>query len=168
MSAVADCPKPVIAQIEGACVGGGCGLALACDIRIGADTLRMGITPGKLGLAYSLEDTKRLSDAVGLSAAKLILFTGRLFKAAEALSLGLVDMVVPAHDLPGHVTALAQEIAAASQVSARITKATLALIAAGASRDTAQTLAWYRQAAGSADLAEGRRAFLEKRKPVFP
>jgi enoyl-CoA hydratase/carnithine racemase len=168
MQAVASCPKPVIAQIEGACVGGGCGLALACDIRIAASNIRMGITPGKLGLAYSLGDTKRLVDAVGFSNARLILYTGRLVHAEEARAMGLVDRVVDVAELASTVTSLALEIAATSQVSVRITKATLALIAAGTVQDTDETRAWYLQAAASPDLAEGRSAFLAKRAPNFP
>jgi len=168
MQAVASCPKPVIARIEGACVGGGCGLALACDIRIAASNIRMGITPGKLGLAYSLGDTKRLVDAVGFSNARLILYTGRLVQAEEARAMGLVDRVVDSAELDGAVTALALEIAATSQVSVRITKATLALIAAGTVQDTDETRGWYIEAAASPDFAEGRRAFLEKRAPTFP
>jgi len=168
MQAVASCPKPVLAQIEGACVGGGCGLALACDIRIAAGNIRMGITPGKLGLAYSLGDTKRLVDAVGFSNARLILYTGRLVQAEEARAMGLIDRIVDAPDLATHVTSLALEIAATSQVSVRITKATLALIASGTMDDTEETRMWYLEAAASPDLAEGRRAFLEKRAPNFP
>jgi len=168
MEAVASCRKPVIAQIEGACVGGGCGLALACDIRIAADSARLGITPGKLGLAYSLADTKRLTDAVGYSQAKMMLFTGRLMVANEALAIGLVDRVVEAAALAETVRAVAGEIASASQVSARITKATIRLIASGVAADTDETLSWYVEAASSADFAEGRAAFMEKRKPRFP
>jgi enoyl-CoA hydratase/carnithine racemase len=168
MESVATCPKPVIAQIEGACVGGGCGLALACDIRIAATGAKLGITPGKLGLAYTLADTKRLSDAVGFSQAKILLYTGRLVSAEEALALGLVDQVVPADALADTVRLLANEIAAASQTSSRITKATLALIAGGAVCDTAQTQGWFSEAAAGPDLTEGRAAFLAKRPPKFP
>jgi len=168
MESVATCPKPVIAQIAGACVGGGCGLALACDIRIAASGARLGITPGKLGLAYTLGDTKRLSDAVGFSQAKILLYTGRLVSAETALALGLVDQVVPPDALAEVVLGLAQEIAGASQTSARITKATLALIAGGVTADTPQTREWFSQAAAGPDLAEGRAAFLAKRPPHFP
>jgi enoyl-CoA hydratase/carnithine racemase len=168
MQAVADCPKPVIAQIEGACIGGGCGLALACDLRIAADTARLGITPAKLGLAYSLEDTKRLTDAVGLSKARMMLFTGQLLNGAQALAFGLVDQLAASADLAGIVHALARDIADASQVSVRMTKRIVALIAQGAAHDTEETRRLFADAATGADVAEGRRAFLEKRKPRFP
>ena len=83
--------KPTIAVIDGDCIGGGCGIALACDMRIAGPAARFGITPAKLGLVYPLHDTKLLVDAVGPSQAKRILFTGQILPADEALA-----------DRPGH------------------------------------------------------------------
>jgi enoyl-CoA hydratase/carnithine racemase len=84
-------PLPTVAVIHGACVGGGCGLALACDLRLAADDSFFAIPPAKLGLVYSLADTKRLVDLVGPSFAKEMLFTGRRVSAREAYDCGLVN-----------------------------------------------------------------------------
>ena len=167
MSAIVDCPKPVIAQVEGACIGGGCSLALACDLRVGSSGARFAITPGKLGLAYSLSDTRRLCAAIGPSQARLLLYTGRMIGANEAFRIGLLDQLVEATSLRDAVQALALEIAASSPMSMRITKAMLGLIAAGVQTDTEETRRWFAEAASGPDMAEGRAAFLEKRKPVF-
>ena len=168
MEAVAGLAKPVIAQIAGACVGGGMGLALCCDLRLAADDAKLGITPGKLGLMYSLADTKRLVDAVGASSAKDMLMTGRLLAAQEAHAIKLVDEVHPAADLARAVADKADAVAKASQWSARKTKAIISLILQGVAADTPQTEAWLLDAVEGADFIEGRDAFLAKRPPVFP
>lgn len=168
MEALAALSKPSIAAIAGACVGGGLGLALACDLRIAADDARLGITPGKLGLMYSLGDTRRLVEAVGASAAKDILFTGRILKAGDALSLRLVDAVVAPDDLAAAVADKAAAIATASQWSARRTKAVVRLILDGVTEDTDETRGWFLDALEGEDFREGRDAFLAKRAPVFP
>lgn len=168
MEALASLSKPSIAAIAGACVGGGLGLALACDLRMAAEDAKLGITPGKLGLMYSLGDTRRLVEAVGASAAKDILLTGRILKAADALSLRLVDAVVAPDALSAAVADKAAAIAAASQWSARRTKAVVRLILDGAVEDTDQTRDWFLDALEGEDFREGRDAFLAKRTPVFP
>jgi enoyl-CoA hydratase/carnithine racemase len=166
MEAVATCPAPVIAAIEGACVGGGCGLALACDLRFAAPDARFGITPAKLGLAYSLEDTKRLVDAVGPARAKDMLFSGRIVGAQEALGMGLVCRVVGDPLAEAHACALAlSENAGGTQ---RIVKDFVRRISAGQARGDEATRAMVLDAAASDAFAEGRAAFLEKRKPRFP
>lgn len=166
IGAIAGLEKPVLAAIEGACVGGGLAVALACDLRIAAPDARLAITPAKLGLTYSLEDTKRLVDAVGASTAKDILFTGRLLGADEALRLRLIDAVEA--EAPAAAAAKAAEIAAASQVTVRAIKATIRAILAGAVEDDAASRAAFVASVSGADFIEGRTAFLEKRKPVFP
>jgi enoyl-CoA hydratase/carnithine racemase len=103
--------KPTVAFIEGDCVGGGCGIALACDIRVATPAARLGITPAKLGLVYPLHDTKLLVDLVGPGQAKRMLFTGALLGAEEALRIGLVEIVADS------VGALAETIAANSMHS---------------------------------------------------
>lgn len=167
LDGLASFPKPTLAMIEGACVGGGCGLALACDLRFAAEGARFGITPGKLGLVYTLNDTRRLVNAVGLPAAKDILFTGRLLDADEALRLGLINRLVPAETLVAEVEAYGTLIATASPRSARVTKQLMALIEAGQSEDDDATRALFLEAFASADFQEGYRAFLEKRAPRF-
>lgn len=154
-------PKPVIAFVEGDCVGGGCGLALACDIRVATRAARFGITPARLGLVYSLHDTKLLVDAVGPSQAKRILFTAGLIDADEALRIGLIDMI---GDDP---SALAETIAAYSPHTARQAKTMVRRILNGQSDDDAETSALFADAFLTADFEEGVAAFLAKRKPDF-
>jgi len=156
------------AMIEGACVGGGLGLALACDLRIAAADAWLALTPAKLGLVYSLPDTRRLVQAVGLSRAKDILFTGRLIAAEEALVIGLVDALYAPEALEAAVAEKTAQIAAASQWTARRAKAIVGLIADGETRDTDETARWLIEAVEGEDFSEGRNAFLSKRKPEFP
>jgi enoyl-CoA hydratase/carnithine racemase len=158
---LARAPKPVIAFIDGDCVGGGCGLALACDLRVATARARLGITPAKLGLVYPLHDTKLLVDLVGPSQAKRILFTGQLLGVNEALRIGLVDMIAEA---PGELIA---SIAAASSHSARQTKAMIRRILDGQTDDDSDTAAIFAEAFTLADFHEGVRAFVEKRRPEF-
>jgi enoyl-CoA hydratase/carnithine racemase len=160
--------KPTLAAIDGACVGGGCAIALACDLRFAADGSKFGITPAKMGLAYPLNDTRRLIDAVGVSAAKNILFTGRLMHSEEALRIGLIDRLVERGGLDDAVEVFADQIGQASPRTARVTKAIITRIAAGQSEDDDTTRAMFLNAFQSADFQEGYRAFLEKRAPDFP
>jgi enoyl-CoA hydratase/carnithine racemase len=166
MRAIEDFPKPVVALIEGACVGGGCGLALACDMRIAAEGARFGVTPAKLGLVYGAADTRRLVQAVGLSRAKDILFTGRLLDAAEALAFGLVDRLVAAGDLEEAAAELAARIGAASPWSVRGQKEILALLRTG-DDEAPRARALFGQSFTGADFKEGFAAFTEKRSPRF-
>lgn len=167
LDGLAAFPKPVIARIEGACVGGGYALALACDLRFAATGSRFAITPGKLGLLYPFNDLKRLVDLVGQATAKDILFTSRMVDAEEALALGLIDRLVEPGELDAAVDRHVEMICAGSARSARITKAMLARIAAGQCEDDEATQAMFLEAFSSADFDEGYRAFLEKRKPRF-
>lgn len=167
LDGLAAFPRPTLAMIEGACVGGGCGLALACDLRFAAEGSRFGITPGKLGLVYTLNDTARLIRAVGVPVAKDMLFSGRLLEAGEALATGLINRLVPADRLAGEVEAYAALLAATSPNSAKVTKQLIALVEAGQSEDDDATRALFLEAFSSADFQEGYRAFLEKRKPEF-
>ena len=160
-------PKPMIAMIQGPCVGGGCGIALACDLRIADTSARFGVPPAKLGLIYSLEDTKLLIDAVGASRAREMLFTGRLVEADEALAIGLIDRLIAAETIEAETMALAQEIVAASPFSVRHSKRIVRMILDGASEDTLETRAVFDAAFQGADYREGTRAFIEKRKPDF-
>jgi enoyl-CoA hydratase len=159
--------KPTIAKIRGACVGGGCGIALCCDLRFADTTARLGITPGKLGLIYSLSDTKRLVDLVGPAKARDILYTGRILDAVEAERIGLVDRIVVPEKLDDSVAAYAAEICATSQFSARGTKQIVQQILDGATDDTAATRQLFVDAFAGADFKEGFSAFGAKRKPNF-
>lgn len=162
---LARAEKPVIAAIDGVCVGGGCGLAIACDLRVASPASRLGITPAKLGLVYSLHDTKLLVDLVGPSQAKRILFTGQLLDAAEAARIGLVDIL--AEDPIAEAMALAEAIAESSSHTVRETKTMVRRILDGQADDDADTQALFADAFSGPDFEEGVAAFLEKRKARF-
>jgi enoyl-CoA hydratase/carnithine racemase len=161
-------PKPTIAQISGPCIGGGCGLALACDFRIADETASFGITPAKLGLVYSLHDTKLLVDLVGPAHAKSILFTGRVLDAAEALRIGLITHKVSQEALEHTTQDFAQSIIGVSQHSVRAAKQVIQMIQDGVAAESDQTRALFDQAFEGADHQEGVAAFLAKRAPSFP
>jgi enoyl-CoA hydratase/carnithine racemase len=163
--ALAHAEKPVIAAIDGDCVGGGCGLAIACDLRIAAPTARLGITPAKLGIVYSLFDTKLLVDLVGPARARRILFTGALHTAEDALAIGLIEEI--ALDPLTAADTLARTIAANAQHSVRASKAIIRRILEGQADDDATTLALFRDAFTLPDFAEGVAAFRAKRRPDF-
>ncbi|MEM9739283.1 MAG: enoyl-CoA hydratase/isomerase family protein [Pseudomonadota bacterium] len=167
LEAVETCAKPTIAAIDGACVGGGMSLALACDIRIASTHARLGITPAKLGLVYPPADMALLLKQVSPSVAKRVLFTAKIFPAHEAQSLGLVDETVDGAALPA-ATALAGDISAVSQWSVRSIKTMIAGIKSGWTPQTPEAVELFLEGFENADHMEGYRAFLEKRKADFP
>jgi enoyl-CoA hydratase/carnithine racemase len=153
--------KPTVAFVDGDCVGGGCGLALACDLRVATPRARFGITPAKLGLVYPLHDTKLLVDLVGPGQAKRLLFTGALIDAEEALRIGLVEMVDTGID------ALTEALAGNSAHSIQQIKQFVRRVLDGQSDDDAMTLDAFAQAFTKPDFLEGTAAFVEKRSPQF-
>jgi len=152
---------PTIAFVEGDCVGGGCGIAMACDIRVATPAARFAITPAKLGLVYPLHDVKLLVDLVGPGQAKRILYTGRLLDAGEALRIGLVEQVAESPQ------GLIDDILAASPHSLRETKRFIRRVLDGQTGDDDETLAIFAAAFEGPDFLEGTRAFVAKRKPEF-
>lgn len=166
-NALASFPLPTIAMIRGACVGGGCGLALCCDIRFSDNTGIFAITPAKLGLVYPFSDVQRLIETVGLPNAKDILFSARRIKAKRAEKMGLINKLFKPDDLEAEVVAYAESIAALSTQSAIITKQMFAAYQSGQHGENAQSLEWFLDGFVSDDFKEGYRAFLEKRKPDF-
>ena len=160
--------KPLIAMIQGYCIGGGCATALVADIRITAEDGRFGIPAAKLGVAYAYHSLRRLVALVGPAVAKEIMFTGRQLDAQEALRVGLVNRVVPVEELEGVVTDLARGMARNAPLSIRASKEAIEQIAGDPARaDEARFEAMYRACFDSADYAEGRAAFMAKRPPVF-
>jgi enoyl-CoA hydratase/carnithine racemase len=166
--ALASLPIPTIALIEGLCIGAGVAVALACDLRFAAADARFAVTPAKLGLVYSLTDTHRLVGAVGLSAARDLLFSGRTIDAAEALRMRLVDEVFTPSDLESGVRDRARAMTEVSAASIAATKAVMALIEAGQGRESDASRALFAAAPRSADFAEGLAAFRARRPARFP
>lgn len=163
--ALAGLSKPSIAMVRGYCIGGGCGLALACDLRFADGSSRFGITPAKLGLVYGLESTKRLVDLVGPAQAKYILMSGRQIDAARAYQIGLVDQLYDADELEEATFSFATLLTRRAQLSVRAVKQVVGLILAGQTADDDATRALRDSSFDSPDYAEGVRAFLEKREP---
>ncbi len=153
--------KPTIAFIDGDCVGGGCGIALACDIRVATAQSRLGITPAKLGLVYPLHDTKLLIDLVGPGQAKKLLYTGELLSAEHAQHIGLVEII------DDNATSLARQIAENSTHSMHEIKGFVRRILDGQADDDLETRRIFAEAFTKPDFLEGSAAFLEKRKPKF-
>ena len=162
---LAQAPKPTIAIIDGDCVGGGCGIALACDMRVAGPKARFGITPAKLGLVYPLHDTKLLVDAVGPSQAKRILFTGQILSAEESLRIGLITIL--AEEPYDEAMALAETMASLSLHSQRMSKTIIKRILDGQVDDDGVSKTLFDSAFESDEFKEGVSAFLEKRKPEF-
>ncbi|MFJ2768536.1 enoyl-CoA hydratase/isomerase family protein [Streptomyces sp. NPDC087300] len=158
--AVAAFPKPTLAVVRGYCVGGGCQLAGACDLRFAADDACFGITPAKLGIVYPSSSTRRLVSLVGPATAKYLLFSGELIDTARALRTGLVDEVLPGDELDKRVAEFTRVLAARSQ----LTQAAAKEFAAGR---TDRDAYWAERARASDDTAEGVAAFLERRQPRF-
>lgn len=166
-NALAAFPLPTIALIRGACVGGGCGLALCCDIRFADNTSKFAITPAKLGLVYPFSDVQRLIETVGIPNAKDILLSARLIKAKRAEKMGLINKLFKPDDLDREAMAYAEGLTALSIQSAIITKKMFAAYQSGQSGENSQSMDWFLDGFTSKDFKEGYKAFLEKRKPDF-
>ena len=161
-------PKPIIAAINGYCLGGGCEFAMACDIRIAADTAKLGQPEINLGIVPGGGGTQRLPRLVGLGQAFRLLYTGDLIDAAEALRIGLVDQVVPAAELMTQVRALADRIAGKSPVALSLLKeAVRASVRSPLDDGLRQEITLFGLAFASEDKKEGIAAFLAKRAPEF-
>ena len=169
MASLEASSKPVIAMVNGFAIGGGCELAVACDLRIAAESASFGIPSGKLGLVVSFSDTKRLVDLVGPAIAKEMLMTGRRLSAHEALAVGLVNRVVPDPLLRQTTLEIAGTIAANAPFSVASTKAMVEQcrhdpdLSAVNATDADRPLHCYE----TEDFREGVQAFLEKRPPRF-
>lgn len=165
--AIFHCPKPTIAQISGYCVGGGCGLALACDFRVADASARIGIPAARLGIVYGLLDCQLLTAVAGFPNARRILYSGELFPAEEARAMGLIDVLEPKAAATG-AHRLAERLAANAPLSIRGSKLIInALVRGEAGERQADIKDIMSRAADSADYREGARAFLEKRSPNF-
>jgi enoyl-CoA hydratase/carnithine racemase len=161
-------PKPTIAMIRGYCIGGGMGLATCCDLRICTEGSKFAVPAAKLGLGYAYPGLKRLVDIVGPSFAMEIFYTARQFTAAEALTMGLVNRVVAEGELENYVKDYANTIAGNAPLTITAVKATVAeVMKEDSKRDLKRSAALVEACFKSRDYEEGRKAFMEKRKPVF-
>lgn len=171
LTAIEAYPYPVVAALNGATIGGGLELAIACDLRIAADTVQLGMPPAKLGVVYGIAGLNRFLTTIGAARTRELFLTGRRIDAATAERWGLVNEVVEAEALPQAALALASEIAANAPLSLRGNKAGIrALVASAGELDTptADVLEAHRRTAfESEDLREGLRAFGEKRAPEW-
>ncbi|OGA13511.1 MAG: enoyl-CoA hydratase [Betaproteobacteria bacterium RIFCSPLOWO2_02_FULL_63_19] len=160
--------KPVVAMIRGFCLGAGINIALAADLRLVADDARFGIPAARMGLGYRVSSTKNLVDAIGAANAREMLLTARQFNAEEARSMGLAHHVVPPAELRALVFETCATIAANAPLTMRTAKRIIReLLETPSDFDAAACDALISQCFESADYVEGRRAFMEKRRPVF-
>jgi len=158
--------KPTIAMIRGYCLGAGVNIANVCDLRIAADDARFGIPAGKMGLGYRASSMKNLVDTVGAPFAREIMLTARQFTAAEALHMGMVHKVVEKERLEQVVREYSDAIAANAPLTLRAAKRTIHEVSKR-DYDVELCKSWVRECFESEDYVEGRRAFMEKRKPQF-
>ena len=160
--------KPVIAAVNGFALGGGCELAMACTLRIAADTARFGQPEINLGLIPGFAGTQRLARLVGKTRAMELILTGNPISASDALAIGLVNRVVPAADLMKVARALAAELAAKPPIALRYA---MAAINNGLEMPFAEACqleaSLFGMVTTTEDMKEGTKAFLEKRKPEF-
>lgn len=167
-AALAAVGKPLIAMIHGFCVGGGCAISLTADMRYTADDGVFAIPAARLGLGYAAGGLETLVQVVGFPAAKELFFTARRFDAAEALSMGLVNRVLPKAELESFVRSEAERIADNAPLTLRSAKLILRQLALEPERrDSERMSGSIRDCYESSDYAEGVRAFLEKRSPRF-
>jgi enoyl-CoA hydratase len=167
-TAIYEFPKPTLAMIRGYCIGGGMGLATCCDIRIATEGSKFAVPAAKLGLGYAYPGLKRLVDVVGPSFAMEIFYTARQFTAAEALAMGLVNRVVPDGELESFVKSYADMIAGNAPLTIKAVKAVVSeMMKDEKTRDLKRAQAAVDACFKSRDYEEGRKAFMEKRKPVF-
>jgi len=165
--AIAGLDRPTIAMVQGICFGGGCAVALCCDMRYADETARFCIPPARLGLAYTLHETKRLSDLVGPSKAKEMLMGAMVIEAEEALAIGLATRLFPAARIAEDTRAFAEQLCGLSQYSIRAVKQIVGEILDGAHDETDGSRALAMGAFEGPDYREGRDAFLAKRRARF-
>ena len=161
------CSKPTIAMIQGFCIGGGLAIALGCDIRIANDGAKFGVPAARLGLGYGAAGVNKLMEIVGPSFTKEIFFTARHFSAAEAKEMGLVNRVVADEALEDYTRQYCATIGDNAPMTMHALKHTVAELVRGEKADLAACEVLVRACFDSQDYIEGRRAFMEKRRPKF-
>ena len=166
--ALQEFPKPTIAMIRGYCIGGGCAVAIDCDIRIAADDSVYSIPAGRLGLGYRYDGIRRLIDLVGPSFASEIFFTARKFNAQEAVTMGLINRLVSVAELESYTRNYVNMIADNAPLTlAAVKRCVLERQKDPSARDIQRCHNMVDACFASKDYEEGRTAFMEKRRPVF-
>jgi enoyl-CoA hydratase/carnithine racemase len=163
-------PFPVVASLRGYAVGGGCELALACDVRVAGDDVRMGMPPARLGLVYPLAGHARFLRTVGLAATSEIFYSGRIYAAPDCVRLGLVSVLHPSADSEAQALRLAREISENAPFSLVGTKKIVRHLTGrkdASPEDEAELAALFGRSLATEDLAEGKKALAERRKPRF-
>jgi enoyl-CoA hydratase/carnithine racemase len=165
---LANYPKPTIACIRGFCLGGGMQVAMSADIRLAAENSQFGIPAAKLGIAYGYDGLKHLVSLVGPSWARLLMYTGMRIDSTEALRIGLVDRVVSDAELWDATLEIARTISVNAPLAIKAAKITIAQVLQDADKRDMDAIKKIGIACmDSEDFREGRRAFMEKRKPEF-
>jgi len=170
LSSIRNFPYPVIAMMNGHAFGGGLNLAMACDISIGADDIKTGMPPAKLGLVYPPAGLQLFVEVLGMARVREIFLTRKTYSGSAVKAMGLVDHLVPRDDLVQRTYALAAEIAGNAPLAVRGIKKMLNMLGERMSLDAAflaEAEKLVTTALNSEDLKEGRSAFLDKRKPIF-
>lgn len=165
-ASISQCRRVTIAVINGFCIGGGLEIAMACDLRIATNTSTFATPPTSLGVAYSVDSTRRLIELVGVGAARDLLFTARRIDASTAHRLGLVDKTVAATSLDEEVVKYTDRLAKQSQYAIRLTKLVIAQALDRPIESAALRQLRVDSFSGS-DLREGIAAFDERRQPMF-
>ncbi|WP_425059883.1 Short-chain-enoyl-CoA hydratase [Sporomusa carbonis] len=167
-SKIENLPQPVIAAVNGFALGGGCELALACDIRIAAEKAKFAQPEVSLGISPGFGGTQRLPRLIGKGRAKELIFTGDMIDAAEAYRIGLVNKVVPSEELLDAAKEMARRIMSRAPLAVQLSKAA---INKGVDLDLESGVAYEAEVFGlcfaTNDQKEGMTAFLKKRKPIF-
>lgn len=162
------CSKPVVAKIRGICMGGGLGLAAACDVRFAASDAVFRMPAGRLGLGYNYTGIRRFVQIIGASGTADIFFSARKFNAADALGMGFVNRVIPVADFDHEVAAYCELVAENAPLTLAAAKFAIRQVGLDADgRDMERAARMIATCFDSEDYREGRRAFMEKRKPAF-
>jgi enoyl-CoA hydratase/carnithine racemase len=170
LGSVKNFPFPVIAMVNGYCFGAGLNLAMCCDLRIGADHIKVGMPPAKLGPVYPPEGLSQFIEVIGMAKTREIFFTGQTYTGREVKDMELVDHSVPMDKLSDTVYALANKISKNAPLALKGTKKKLNMIGKYSligSEYLHDAQALVVEAFNSDDLKEGQTAFIEKRHPVF-
>jgi enoyl-CoA hydratase len=164
---LAECRKPTIAMIRGFCIGGGLAIAIGCDIRIATEESRFGIPAARLGVGYGAAGVKKLVDLTGPAYTKEIFLTARHFNAHEARQMGLVNRIVPDAELEDYIRKYFETISDNAPLTMLALKTAVGEILRGHEADWALCDRLVTTCFDSQDFIEGRRAFMEKRRPIF-